>query len=72
MSIYRCVECGKFTLYAPLLVLRSWRVHLPCCVDCMTDDRIPLARYVRPVHRSIGAALSALVAGRCCWELEPR
>lgn len=71
MSLFRCVVCDAYTLAEPLLVLSSWRVHLSCCLDCMTSDDVAMERHLRPVHKAVGAALHALfVSGR--WVLALR
>lgn len=68
MSLHRCVACRRYTLCEPLLLLLDWRMHLPCCVDCMTSEQVPFELYVRPAHRAVTAALwSFFVAGT--WRL---
>ena len=69
-GLFRCVACKAFTLAAPMLVLLSWRVHLSCCLDCMTSDDVALEVHLRPIHKAVGSALRALfVSGRWCWAL---
>lgn len=70
-GLWRCSVCSQYTLASPLLVLRSWRMHLPACFECSTSEAIDLRTYVRPVHTAVGQAMLALfVTGRWCWKLK--
>jgi hypothetical protein len=72
-GLYRCAVCRCFTLYPPLLLLKGpphLRMHLSCCVDCMTSEAVPFERYVLPAlsARGIGPALYAFfISGRWKW-----